>query len=381
MSISFFPDLISTVNLIKLTWPMGESYVPSQELAMLVEEHAAHVVALVLAGRAGDTGAGLNGLRSVSADAAQCGALLLAADTLLGDREIIALRPRIRALTREAFRISPSHADKILRQKTNSDTLVRVSFRRMYGDVVGRRQRTASPDRRFEIEEVPAYLPQGLYESHIAPIVPDLPPLGRRAPRLLRRAASIRLAQLASGGTWHASAEFLGIPESGALHTLRVLTRELGESQLRSVFENAVGEIADKFGHAAGRVDYARRRRCMAKWRLSASDWHALRDGLLKLGRGRTSTDPRVGSIFLWSEVTQGEHLHSPTLLERREAGEDTTLLVLAARRCFSTDLHHSSLRLVQRLRIYACLLAEACDRQSGPSVSVDEVIALDGSV
>ncbi|MFJ2915559.1 TniQ family protein [Streptomyces sp. NPDC087228] len=379
MSISFFPDLISTAHLIKLTWPMGETYIPSQELAMLVEEHAALVVAMVQARRAGDTGANLNSVRAVPDDAAQCGALLLAADTLLGDRELVALRPRIRALAGEAFRTSPNHADKILRQEENSDTLVRASYHRLYGDVGGRRQRTAPPDPRFQIEEIPAYLPRDWYESHIASIIPDLLSLGRRATRLLRRAVSIRLAQLATGGTWHASAEFLGIPASGALHTLRVLTRELGESQLRSVFEDAVGEIAVKHGRAVGRVDYARRRRSLAKWRLPTDDWHALRDGLPKLGRGRTSTDPRVGSIFLWSEVTQGEHLHSPTLREHREAGEDTTLLALAAGRCYSTDLHDSRLRLVQRLRIYAGLLAEACDQQTGLRVSVDEVAALEG--
>jgi hypothetical protein len=380
MSISFFPDLISTTHLIKLTWPMGETYVLSQELAMLVEEHAAPVVAMVQARRAGDTGARLNSLRAVPADAAQCGALLLAADTLLGDRELVALRPRVRVLAREAFRISPNLADKILRQEENSDTLVRASFHRMYGDAGRRRQRTAPSDPRFQIEEIPAYLPRGLYESHIAPIVLDLPPLGRRAPRLLRRAVSIRLAQLATGGTWHASAEFLGIPATGALHTLRVLTRELGESQLRLIFEDAVGEIGDELGRAVSRVDYARRRHSLAKWHLPPEDWHALRDGLLKLGRGRTSTDPRVGSIFLWSEVTHGEHLHSPTLREHREAGEDTTLLALAAGRCYSTDLHDSRLRLVQRLRVYAGLLAEACDQQTGLNVPAGEAVALESA-
>ena len=378
MGISFFPDLISATHLIKLTWPMGETYVLAQELAMLVEEHAAPVVAVVQARRAGDTGARLNSLRAVPADGAQCGALLLAADTLLGDREFVGLRPRIRALAEEAFRISPNLADKILRQEENSDTLTRASFHRMYGDAGSRRQRTSDP--RFQIEEVPAYLPRNLYESHIAPIVLDLPPLGRRAPRLLRRAVSIRLAQLATGGTWHASAEFLGIPASGALRTLRVLTRELGESQMRSVYESVVGEIADELARAVSRVDYARRRRTLAKWRLPPDDWHALRDGLPKLGRGRTSTDPRVGSIFLWSEVTQGEHLHSPTLRELRQTQEDTMLLTLAAGRCYSTDLSDSRLRLVRRLRVYAGLLGEACDQQTALNVPADEAVALENS-
>ncbi|WMX48421.1 hypothetical protein RGF97_31495 [Streptomyces roseicoloratus] len=346
---------------------------------MVIEDHAAPVVAMVPAHRTGDTGASLNSVRAVPGDAAQCGALLLAADTLLGNRELVALRRRIGALANEAFRTSPNHAAKILRQEENSDTLVRASFHRMYGDS-GRRRRTAAPDPRFRIEEIPAYLPRDWYESHILPIIPDLASLGRRAPRLLRRAVSIRLAQLATGGTWHASGESLGIPASGTLHTLRVLTRELGESQLRSVFENAVGEIADELGRAADRVDYAHRRRSLAKWRLPREDWNGLREGLPKLGRGRTSTDPRVGSIFLWSVVTQGEHLHSPTLREHREAGEETALLTLAAARYDSTDLHDSRLRLLQRLRRYACLLAQACDQQSALRVSVDEVAALEGS-
>ncbi|NUK83651.1 TniQ family protein [Streptomyces lunaelactis] len=378
MGSSFFPDLITTTHLIKLTWPLGEAYVPSTPLADLIDRQAARVAALVEARREGRADAKLIGTRTAPGDAAQCGALLLAADALLGDRDLASLRGRINPLTREAYRRSKGYASLIFRHGDISTTLSRATARRIYGLQTRRRLRLTAPGHRFRLEEVPAFVPRAWFDAHIAPLAARLPSRGQNTVRFLRRAASLGLAQLTSGAKWPECAVAMGLPEGCARYALHVLGRQLDEAHLWPAFEEAVEQIARDLDQQMNSVDYANRRQMMATWPLPVDDWLALSVDLPKLGRMRAKADPAIGSILVWSEVTQGEHLHSPDVAELREQGGNARMLARRAGEYYAATLRGSRLRLRQRLRLYANRLAAACDQHRVLRVPVNEIVGME---
>lgn len=76
----------------------------------------------------------------------------------------------------------------------------------------------------------------------------------------------------------------------------------------------------------------------------------------------------------MWSEVTQGEHLLSPTVKALRQSGTDARKAVNYAG-IYYRDLRQPRLILRQRLDHYASLLAEACDEERPLQIPVDEAI------
>ncbi|WP_395298010.1 TniQ family protein [Kitasatospora hibisci] len=100
---SFFPDPVMATHLIKLSWPAGASLLPSAALTALVDEHCAPITELATTQRGASADSRHIETRPAPTDSAQCGALLLAAHNLLGDRDLTSLHERVQPLAREAY--------------------------------------------------------------------------------------------------------------------------------------------------------------------------------------------------------------------------------------------------------------------------------------
>lgn len=373
---SYFPDLIATTQLLMLAWPFSRGYAPSPALADLIEAYAEPVVVLAEARRASRKRF-FASMRAAPDDAAQCGALLSAADALLGDRDCASLRARLNPLAREAGKRSLDIVYHIQEREDTSVPLSQATSRRMYGVQASRKSRSAfSSSHRFGVDEVPALLPYEWYENHIAPIVAGQPFRGQHSVRFLRRAASLQLAQFSCGDTWRECALRLGMSKGSFEAASRVLRLELDEPHLRADFENAVEEIARDLDLQSCRIGYGSRRRQMGTWNMPVNDWNILRQGLPRLGGARTGPGPAVGSILAWTEVTQGEYIHSPYLNSIRGERRKAQRLAGDVRGHQTAAPQTARFLLLQRIRLYAERLAIACDQGMKLTVPVDEIVA-----
>ncbi|WP_369387350.1 TniQ family protein [Streptomyces sp. CG1] len=371
---SYFSDLIAITHLMKLTWPLGAEFLPSSHLAALVQAHAEPVIAQLTAEHRGRGVWSGRGAKVAPDDSLICGALLLGADVLLGDRELGALRARVQPLASEAYRRARSYAGGICRSADISTALARVTVRRIHGLPLRRNLRTVSTQHRFRVEEIPSFLPRPWFEQHFAAFIRLLPSGDAAIERHLRRAASLRLAELVSGTTWAECAAAVGMQQKLAERTLKYLGRHLDTLGLWPAFEEVVEQIAKHLDATAPRVDYADRRRRLASWRLPVHDWRAMCDGLPRLDRLRENADTRIGSALIWAEATQGERMRSPVVLDLRQRGEDTQPLASRLGR-LSDGLRGPSLRLRRRLRLYAERLATSCDHKRDLAVPVLQIV------
>ncbi|MBE8477722.1 MULTISPECIES: TniQ family protein [Streptomyces] len=374
---TYFPDLIAMTHLIKMTWPLGAELLPSSCLVDLVGTHAEPAAALISADRKERRSLSLVGTKAPPSDPDVCGALLLAADTLLGDRQLASLRSRVNPLAREAYRRSPPYAGSVLRKQDISNTLSRAVARRLHGVPTLARHREIRPSHQFRAEDIPAYVPRVWFQRHFAGIVEALPRRDWQTERCLRRAASLRLAELLTGKRWIECAPLLGMPNGSAQSTLLRIGPRLDAAGLWPSFEDAAERVAQDLSGAVFRVNFANRRRLMANWRMRASDWNVMREGLPGLTEHGAHADPRLASICVWSEVTQGEHIYSPTVLELRSLGSTSEARRLGgcAGKFMNVDHDGATLRLRRRLYLYADRLALACDLDREQSIPVDEIV------
>lgn len=215
---------------------------------------------------------------------------------------------------------------------------------------------------------------------HFAEFVKRLPHFDYAIERRLRRGASLRLAELKSGGTWEACGPMIGMQPSLARRTLKYLGRELEELCLWPAFEETVEQVAEYLDSTSERIDYVNRRRYMASWRLPLDDWLSMHEGLPRLKRLREWPGPAIGSALVWARVTEGECTRSPVVLDLRQRGEDTS--AFATRLAQLRDVvGEPRLRLRRRLHLYAERLAVFCDKNLEPVVSVSEVIRDEAAV
>lgn len=135
------------------------------------------------------------------------------------------------------------------------------------------RLRVPSRDCRFSPEEVPSLLPQVWFDDHLAHLIDHIPQINSWTVRQLRRAASLQLMEMTAGGTWGECAETLGMPRGSVASTLQVLHVAM-PTDLWEEFAASVERIAVELDDNPNRVNYARRRRAMATWRMPASEVH-----------------------------------------------------------------------------------------------------------
>lgn len=379
---SFFPDLVMAAHLVRLSWPVGEALLPSQALAALVDTHCAPVPPPAPAQRGASSPHRHLETRYTPTDPAQCGALLLAAHNLLGDRNLASLYERVQPLAREAYRRRMNYVSKLLGHTDISISLARAAARRVYGHSNRANPRLAPSSHRYLIQDVPAFLPQALFDRHFTPLARRLPQITRELQRYLRRAASLRLAELITRATWRQCALLVGVPEESARKALNVLGREFSNANLWPVFEDVVDRIAQEWHHSENRVNYARRRQLMAQWRLPEADHAAMCEDLRKLRALRTQRDPSPLGILIWSNVTQAEYRHSPILQDMRRSGSGGRSLTLVIHRLISSASPGGPSETIrQRVDKYASQLATVCDRGHALHVSVSDVLQADNAV
>ncbi|WP_030398336.1 TniQ family protein [Kitasatospora purpeofusca] len=373
---SYFTDLIMAAHVIRLSWPLGAHLLPSAPLQTLLDAHAAPLTALVRRQTTGGHQPRRTGARAAPTDTAQCAALLLAADTLIGESDPNLLREQAQPLMRAAYSSAPMYSGQISRSLDISPRLARALAIRSYGSHGHRSLRATGRKRGYSAQEVPAYLPRAWFDAYFDGFLDRIPQAHRPRARAVRRAASLRLAELACGAPWTECAEILGLPPGIAAKLLTILGARLDATRMWPDFELRVDRIADHLDTTDDRVNYANRRRRLATWHMPGPDWWALSDGIPRLTRLHQQGDPAIGTVLVWSEATRGEPVHSPLMRELRRRGGDCATLSLEAKHLQAEHLRGARLHLRQRLDTYACLLAAASDRGKVLQVSTDVVLA-----
>lgn len=365
---SFFTDLVAAAHLITLSWPTGADLLGSPALAALVDLHVVASAAPTVPGRPGP-GPGRTSRWAAPADSSLRGALLLAAKSLLGNdpADETALRDRVQPLAEAAFERIPANTAAAFRRWDFTPAMARAVARKTNGFYHAGGHRSSGlrlPSRAdgFTSEEVPALLPTLWFDAHFAEVTRQLAPLGSWTARHLRRAASLKLVEMAAGGAWPDCAETLAIPWNTAQQSLKVLKRELSPGKLWPVFDHAVEAVAHDLDALADRVNYAERRRALAPWRLPDSDWAVLTQNL-RLGCGASSPTGDTGTVLIWTVVTQGDHLHSPMTTALRAAQQSTqTLTASIAQLVTPANRKGSKIELLRRIDHYAEHLATTFD-------------------
>ncbi|MEU3567061.1 TniQ family protein [Kitasatospora sp. NPDC036755] len=361
---AYFPDLAATSQLIALSWPAPADGLTLEPWMLdLIDDHVQTIRA----------GAQAPDRWTAPQDSATCGALLLAAEHLLGDEHDPGdVRERLQPLAQAAFRRDAS-AYTALRRKTISPRLARALVRHRHGfHAAGRTEngsvRVASRDCRFGPQHVPPYLPQPWYDQHFADFADRLNNPTSYTPRHLRRAVSLKLAEMAAGGSYSQCARLLGIPVAKAASTMNKLRPQMGPTLWRD-FEHRVDQIACRLDDDQARVDYTRRRTALTHWQLPAEQWAALFGDLSPRFPRMAGEEGRLtATVLVWTDITQAEYTHSPVLAGLREAGADSSRLVDNIAQTY-TPVNQKAGRLLLRRRItaYADRLAQLLDHGHRP--------------
>lgn len=371
---TYLQDLIMATLLVKLSWPLGSTLLPSDSLRTSLDKHAGAVSALTSAERSSKSNAAhhLAGLRNLPHDAAQCGALLLAAETLLGDLDSASLHTRVQPLSQKAHERAAAFTRNALNSIDISPELARAAARRAPAFPAAPAPRGMPPSGAFELRHVPPFLPEPWFDAHFTGMLESLPRVTRGTVRHLRRGASLRLAEIASGLPWYKCSVALGIPQYSRRPAINSLGRNLGAHSLWPMFETAVAEVANELGRNDSPTDYVRRRRALAEWMLPLEDWTKLTD-LPQLQHLRAKEYPDPASVFVWSEVTASEYFHNPMIQALRGSREPGSSLSDETGRFYGA--HRPSggwRRLRRRLDMYAAEIAQACDLGRDLRVDVD---------
>ncbi|MFJ1859953.1 TniQ family protein [Streptomyces anulatus] len=366
----FFPDLIAAVQLIRLSWPVSAQFAPSASFRDLIERHIASTA------RARTTpSAALRPTRSWAPpqDPAICAALLLAADTLLGEDHTAdpTLTDRVWPLATAAYSRNTANIGATLRRMHVSPHLVRALAPRSQGFYRAGghrhvRQQIPSRHSQFEVRHVPALLPQAWLCAHFDGLLHHWTGHSDWDVRHLRRVASLKLAEMSGGGTWPQCAQALRIPWNTAQHSLKTLKEKLAPYHLWPTLGQSVENLARHLDCGTQRTDYQHRRATLLRWRLPDAHWRELNDGFDQFQEGTTSPSNNAATVLIWAEVTQGDHLHSPLLGSLREAGHSTRQLVASINQLRTPANRKGTKReLLNRIEAYACRLGPTCDDAS----------------
>jgi hypothetical protein len=361
----FFSDLIAAAQLIRLSWPDSARFAPSSAIADLIARHVAAWTALR---ENRSPGRRVRDAWAAPQDPAECGALLLAADTLLGGRgqDDLALRERIQPLATAAFTRNEANTGAVFRRMDVSPDLSRALAQRSLGfNRAGghhhARQHVPSRQVHFGIEHVPALLPEAWIGAHFGDLTSLWDSGDVWKPRHLRRVASLKLVEMAGGGTWPQCAVILGIPWITAQRSLAVLKRSLLPGGLWPLLDTAVETVAQELDADPRHVNFAARRRALRTWQIPVKDLAALAEGLVRVANVESPLTRAAVTTLVWARVTQGDHLHSPSIEALRRARQSTKPLVSAIGQLQTpSNRRGARFRILQRISEYADDFAQA---------------------
>jgi hypothetical protein len=388
----YFADLQALGLLACCTWPAARHLSPSGEAASAIDEH----VASLRRNEASPGSAARVRFDPPPADAAAGAGLACIADRILSGspddvREL--LRQFLPSSTRKASRTY--WGLRVLRSETPCSEGMQTAyapllrtFTREGSQPQGRRNAIRRPER-WGPENIPAFLPQDWYDRHLTPITG----VNRM---FVRRTAALRLVQMVSGGSLGEAAGFLGIASTsttwpgksgiysgvGRVHTkARQQPDPLG-------FEAALSAIARELDDpATPLVNYQQRRQALEKWCIDKDTWTGITARLPSVPGPRPEIGDRkrqIASVYVWVQVTSGEHHFAPLLIEAAQPPEiqeewknrRNTIWSLMHRS--RPGPHYAS--LIAELKALAASLAHAIAREpSSPRDGGGQCEVLDG--
>jgi hypothetical protein len=327
---SYFSDLRTLALLACSTWPAARHLSPGEDAASAVDQHVGSLpkqAAARHAGSPGDTSRTRLDFSFPPADAAASGGLAHIADRILaGSRDDV--REQLRLLlpsgTRNAGRTRwgltmARMAIPCSEGLQAACAPVLRTFTKTSGSR-GRRDAVLRPGR-WGLENIPAFLPQDWYARHFMPIIGV-------SDRFIRRTAALRLIQMVAGGSLSDAAQLLGIASAGtAVPGYGIYT---GAGHVHSgtrkqhgplSFENALEALTRELDSpATPLVNYQSRRQALQTWHIDEDAWTSLTARLPPV-RGPQQPDlgnrkRQLASIYVWVQVTSGEHLFAPRPIE-----------------------------------------------------------------
>ncbi|WP_240512512.1 hypothetical protein [Streptomyces griseoruber] len=314
--------------------------------------------------------ANLNGgeLTSPPRQAFSCAALLMQAERLRSVDTPSELYLVMQTLADRAFQQHNRRFLALIENSNLSVPLARALAPQRQGFLTRRTRRAADRLRvptshgQFTAAQVPQLIPLDWYDRHLQDFTRQLTVPSRNNITFVRRAASLKLVQMVSGHTASECSRILDISASVVNSTLAQL-RQRCPDRAWGRFQDAVESIARELGRAQVRIDFARRRQYLADWEISGEIWLELTRELSLL-----ADEPRhrkAGSVFVWSRVTEGDHLFCPLVRIRgtgaRRADARTVLRQTYA--YFGKQGEYNSLR--HRLMEYSEQIARRCDLEA----------------
>ncbi|MFF8397821.1 TniQ family protein [Streptomyces sp. NPDC016172] len=306
----YFTDLRMVATLISSSWP---------EARYLMDTASAEKVDVYVRGRHGRDER--QARDAPPRDPIVCAAVLQAADRVLAVEDLSGV---LSQFIRAALRSSPSHTPwvRLLARHENAcsgrlqaaaEPLTRA-FRK-----VGGSQGIRAPIRDdYRAEHIPAFLEHDWYQRHLARF-------SGHAPKFRRRAAAVQLVQWSMGGSRSDAAAFLGINPNRVQFKVASEPRFWAQAGCDPTeLDAALRQLASELGaHPHLFVDYRRRREALRGWALDRTTWIDLINKMQPLpGSIRPDFDDRKrqeASVFVWTQVTQGEHLFAPRTIAAKQ--------------------------------------------------------------
>ena len=324
--IRYFADLRALGLLACSTWPAARPLSPSGETASAVDEHVD-----ALKREAADQARARPGTPPM--DAAASGCLAHIADQILAGNTD-ETREHLRILFPASSRNDRSTywGLRAVRSATPcSDGLYAAyapllwGFSKSGSRPTGKRNAVLHPQR-WEPENIPAFLPEDWCSRHIMPL-PGV------SPRFIRRTAAVRLVQMAAGGSLGEAAEFLGITSSstawpGVIYTMAGRVHVTARQQADPLcFDTALQALARELDDpATPLINYQKRRKALENWYIDEDDWAVLAGRLHHVpGTQRPDSEDcqrQVASIYVWVQLTSGEHILAPKPIEAAQPPE-----------------------------------------------------------
>jgi hypothetical protein len=324
----YFADLHELGLLACWTWPAARHLAPSPDTASAIDEHLASL-------RRQETSPGSAArvrFDPPPADAAASAGLAYIADGVLGGST-----GGVREFLRQFLPPSPRKANRtywglrVLRSEIPCSEGLRTAYDPLLRNFTrpprGRRNAVLRPGR-WGPENIPAFLPADWHDRHFTPIAGV-------NPMFIRRTAALRLVQMIAGGSLGEAAGFLGIAStdttwenkariySGAGFVHTGASRQPDPQS----FETALSGLARELDSpATALVNYQRRRHALQNWRIDDDAWNQLATRLPPVpGPHQPELGDRkrqIASIYVWTQVTSGEHYFAPRPIEAAQPPE-----------------------------------------------------------
>ncbi|MGW1052629.1 TniQ family protein [Streptomyces sp. NPDC001118] len=362
-----FEDLITIAQLIKLSWPKSLELAPmptAMSSALDLHMEGIHRK-LTEKGSANLNGGELTG---PPRQAISCAALLLQAERLRSVDTPSELHLAMQELADGAFRQHNRRFLALIENSTLSAPLARALAPQRQGFLTRRTRRAADRlrvptfDGQFTTAQVPQLIPLEWYYRHLQDFTEQLTVPSRNNMTFVRRAASLKLVQMVSGHTVSECSRILEMSASVVNSTLAQL-RQRCPDRAWGQFQEAVEAIARELEREPVRIDFARRRQYLANWEISDGIWLDLTRNLSLL-----AGEPRhrkAGSVFVWSRVTEGDHLFCPLVRTGGTGARraDARTVLRQTYTYFGKQGEYISLR--RRLMEYSEQIARRCDLEA----------------